>query len=239
MKLRIIVRANGKATFANTTFSADGFLTTDAMINPGYTRDNGKQNPQWNTWGWSYTGAAGNKAWMPTTYALTFYNGVKINDNGRGKATYYLFPSTPTNQLGQETNATVTIASSPEGSFWYASTNRTGTAAGSSQGVLKGPNAGLPVITAAESYFLQAEAALKEILQEEAQKKVAEMAISNAPPAIKQENSKGDNFVASLEHPGSAVAVGIRGGISTRAIASKRRTKAELEAAAAALDDLA
>ena len=85
----------------------------------------------------------------------------------------------------------------------------------------------------------EAEAALKEILQEEAQKKVAEMAISNAPPAIKQENSKGDNFVASLEHPGSAVAVGIRGGISTRAIASKRRTKAELEAAAAALDDLA
>ena len=137
LKLRIIVRGTPKGTFANTTFSADGFLTTDAMINPGYTRDNGKQNPKWNTWGWSYTGAAGNKAWMPTTYALTFYNGVKINDNGRGKATYYQYPSTPTNQLGQETNST---------------------------GTLKGPNAGMPVITAAESYFIQAEAVARGII---------------------------------------------------------------------------
>ena len=164
LKLRIIVRANGKVTFANSTFSSDGFLTTDAMINPGYTRDNGKQNPKWNTWGWSYTGAAGNKAWMPTTYALTFYNGVKISDNGRGTASYYQFPSTPTNQLGQETNSTVTIASSPEGTFWFPSTSRTGTSAGNSTGALKGPNAGMPVLTAAESYFIQAEAALKGII---------------------------------------------------------------------------
>ena len=84
----------------------------------------------------------------------------------------------------------------------------------------------------------EAEAALKEILEEEAQKKVAEMAISNAPPAIKRQNPKGDN-IASLEHPRSVAAVGIGGGISTRAIASNKRTKAELEAAAAALDDLA
>ena len=164
LKLRIIVRANGKATFANTTFSADGFLTTDALINPGYTRDNGKQNPKWNTWGWSYTGAAGNKAWMPTTFARAFYDGIKITDNGRGKATYYQFPTTPTNQLGQETNSTVTIASSPEGTFWFPSTSRVGTSAGNSTGALKGPDAGLPVITAAESYFLQAEAALKGII---------------------------------------------------------------------------
>ena len=164
LKLRIILRANGKTTFANSTFSADGFLTTDAMINPGYTRDNGRQNPKWNTWGWSYTGAAGNKAWMPSTYSLTFYNGVKINDNGRGKASFYQYPSTPTNQLGQETNSTVTIASSPEGSFWFPSTERTGTSAGNSTGALKGPNAGMPVLTAAESYFIQAEAAVKGII---------------------------------------------------------------------------
>jgi len=164
LKLRIIIRANGKTTFANTSFSADGFLTTDAQINPGYTRDNGKQNPKWNTWGWSYTGAAGNKAWMPTTFARAFYDGIKMTDNGRGKAVYYQFPTTPTNQLGQETNSTVTIASSPEGTFWFPSTSRVGTSAGNSTGALKGPDAGLPVITAAESYFLQAEAALKGII---------------------------------------------------------------------------
>ena len=32
LKLRIIVRGNGKVPFSNTTFSADGFLTTDALI---------------------------------------------------------------------------------------------------------------------------------------------------------------------------------------------------------------
>ena len=164
LKLRLILRSNGKVTFANTSFSSDGFLTTDAQINPGYTRDNGKQNPKWNTWGWSYTGGAGNKAWMPTTFARAFYDGIKMTDNGRGKALYYLFPLTPTNQLGQETNSTVTIASSPEGSFWFPSTSRVGASAGNSTGVLKGPNAGMPVITAAESYFMQAEAALKGII---------------------------------------------------------------------------
>ncbi|MEY4278703.1 MAG: hypothetical protein RL377_707 [Bacteroidota bacterium] len=164
VKLRILVRGNGKVTFANSTFSSDGFLTTDALINPGYTRDNGKQNPKWNTWGWSYTGAAGNKAWMPTTFAKAFYDGVKLVDYGRGRALYYNFPSTSTNQLGQETNSTVTIAPSPEGSFWYPSSSRVGTSAGNATGALKGPNAGMPLITAAESYFLQAEGVLKGIV---------------------------------------------------------------------------
>lgn len=164
VKLRIMVRGNGKVTFANTTFSSDGFLTTDALINPGYTRDNGRQNPKWNTWAWSYTGGAGNKAWMPTTFARAFYDGIKITDNGRGKALYYQFPTTPTNQLGQETNSTVTIASSPEGSFWFPSSTRVGTSAGDATGALKGPNAGMPLITAAESYFLQAEAAVRGII---------------------------------------------------------------------------
>jgi len=161
LKLRILVRGNGKTTFANSTFDAAGFLTADAMVNPGYTRDNGRQNPKWNTWGWSYTGGSGNKAWMPTTFAKTFYDGIKLTDDGRGAAMYYQFPTTPTNQLGNEGTA---VVSSPEGTFWFPSTSRVGTAAGNSTGALKGPNAGLPLITAAESYFIQAEAALKGII---------------------------------------------------------------------------
>ncbi len=166
LKLRILVRANGKATFANSTFSSDGFLTTDALINPGYARDNGRQNPKWNTWAWSYTGSAGNKAWMPTTWIRSFYDGIKITDNGRGAASFLNFPTTPTNQLGQETTGTISIASCPEGSFWFPSSAaalRVGATAGNGIGALKGPNAGMPLITAAESYFLQAEAALKGI----------------------------------------------------------------------------
>jgi hypothetical protein len=161
LKLRILLRGNGKVTFSNATFDAAGFLTTDATINPGYTRDNGKQNPKWTNWAWdAVTGAAGNKAWMPTTFIRAFYDGLKITDNGRGTAVFYQFPITPTNQLGNEIGG---VVSSPEGSFWYPSTSRTGKTAGNATGVLKGPDASFPVITAAESYFMQAEGVLKGI----------------------------------------------------------------------------
>lgn len=162
LKLRILVRGDGAVTFSNKTFDAAGFLTTDAMVNPGYLRDNGRQNPKWNTWAWSYTGSAGNKAWMPTKFARAFYDGVKLKDNGRGHAMYYQFPTTPTNQLGYEGDD---VTASPEGSFWYpSSSDRDGKTAGNSTGTLKGPEAPMPIITAAESYFIQAEAALKGII---------------------------------------------------------------------------
>lgn len=161
IKLRLLIRGKGKVTFANSTFDAAGFLTTDALINPGYTRDNGKQNPQWNSWAWSYTGAASNKAWMPTTWIKTFYDGTKLIDLGRGKAVFYQYPATPTNQLGNESTS---VASCPEGTFWYPGSNRSGTSAGGSTGAMKGPNAGFPVVTAAESYFLQAEGVLAGII---------------------------------------------------------------------------
>jgi hypothetical protein len=92
---------------------------------------------------------------------MSFYNGVKLSDQGRGAATYYKFPSTSTNQLGNEG---LGIDPAPDGNFWYPAVNRNGASAGDTTGVLKGSNAGMPVITAAESYFLQAEAVLKGIL---------------------------------------------------------------------------
>jgi hypothetical protein len=157
MKLRLMVRAGGLVTFANTSFDPIGFLDTDALINPGYARDNNRQNPKWNTWAFGYTGSAGNKAWIPTTFVMTFYNGTKLNDPNRGAAMYYQFPSTGTNQLGYESTG---IPKSPDGSFWYSGSNRVGTAAGNARGALKGPDAGFPLFTAAESYFLQAENAI-------------------------------------------------------------------------------
>ncbi|WP_333820109.1 SusD/RagB family nutrient-binding outer membrane lipoprotein [Ohtaekwangia sp.] len=158
IKLRLVIRANGKVTFTNTNFDALGFLTKDegdALVNPGYTRDNNKQNPAWNTWAFSNTGSAGLKSWIPSTFIMTFYDGTKLTDNGRGKAMYYQFPSTGTNQLGYESTG---IPKSPDGSFWYPGSERKGTLAGSSTGVLKGPEAGYPLFTVAESNFLQAEA---------------------------------------------------------------------------------
>lgn len=162
IKLRLMVTGNGKVTFGSTAFDDAGFLTEDAVINPGYTRDNGKQNPVWNTWGYSYTGSDGNKAWMPSTFIMGFYNGKKISDDGRGYAIYYKFPSTPTNRLGFENNNSV--EPSPGGSFWYPSSERKGSSAGNATGIMKGPNAGMPIITAAESYFLQAEAVVRGLI---------------------------------------------------------------------------
>ncbi|MBV8253339.1 MAG: SusD/RagB family nutrient-binding outer membrane lipoprotein [Chitinophaga sp.] len=161
LKLRILLRGNGKVTFANSTFTADGFLTTNALVNPGYTKDNGKQNPKWDSWAFSYTGGDVGKSWMPNTFVFSFYNGVKLSDPYRGAAIYYQFPKTGINRLGVENN---NVPSSVSGGFWYPAVNRAGTSAVDTVGVLKSPSAGFPVITAAESYFLQAEGVVRGLI---------------------------------------------------------------------------
>lgn len=161
IKLRLLVRGAGKVDFASTSFSADGFLTEDAMINPGFTRDNGKQNPAWNNWAYSYTGGAANKAWMPSQFIFGFYNGSTLTDDARGRAIYYKYPATGINRLGIESNS---LVSSPTGSFWFSGTERDGKVNGDQVGVLKGPDAGYPLLMASESYFLQAEGSLKGII---------------------------------------------------------------------------
>ena len=167
IKLRLIVR--GKASgvaFANTTFSADGFLTTDALINPGFKRDNGRQNPKWNTWAYSYTGGNATTSWIATRFIVTFYNGTKIIDPIRGAATYYQYPAVAANRLGNEVSGS--MPSCPAGGPWYPSTARVGASAGNASGALKGPTAGYPLMTAAEAYFLRAEAAVVGITTESA-----------------------------------------------------------------------
>jgi hypothetical protein len=168
LKLRIIIRGDGKVDFANKTFSSDGFLTSDALVNPGFTRDNGKQNPAWNTWAYGYTGSAANKAWMPSQFIFGFYDGHSLTDSARGKAIYYRWPDSSTqkdvtgiNRLGVEDNS---LTSSPTGSFWFSGTNRDGKSNGNQIGILKGPNAGYPLMLASESYFLQAEGKLKGLI---------------------------------------------------------------------------
>lgn len=161
IKLRLIVRGKGKATFANTNFDAAGFLSTDVLVNPGFTRDNGRQNPAWNNWAFAYTGGDANKAWIPSTFILGFYDSTKLVDSFRGRAIYYQFPKTGTNQLGHES---VDIPKCPSGSYWYSAKNRAGASAVDTIGILKGPSASYPILLAAESWFLQAEASVRGII---------------------------------------------------------------------------
>lgn len=162
LKLRIILRAGSKVTFNNTTFSADGFLTTDALINPGYVRDNGRQNPKWESWAYTYTGTDATKAWIPNTFVFGFYNGVKLSDPYRGGNVYFQFPQkTAINRLGVENNS---VPASVSGNFWYPAVGRDGKSSVDTTGVMKGPGAGFPLMTAAESYFLQAEGVVRNIV---------------------------------------------------------------------------
>ncbi len=175
LKLKLLIRASGKSTFSGVTpsFSSDGFLTTDAISNPGYGRIDGKQNPMWSTYHSSVSGSqAGNgRSNIATYFILTFYNGAKLNDANRAKAIYRGGINVVKNQLG------ITDDNVPEaptnGPAWYSGNGSTyafsqdptgADSASSALGVLKGRNMGMVIMLAAESYFLQAEARLKNII---------------------------------------------------------------------------
>ena len=169
LKLRLIIRASETAQFSNTGFSPDGFLTDDAIVNPGYALANGQVNPSWNTWVGDYNGSRQGNAWIPAAYVFGYYNGKKLNDPARGSVIYNDFPNTPFNQLGvQPPNNELTSPSS--GGAWYSGEGgNTGTAWGNALGVMKGPNMGEPLILLAESDFLQAEADVRGILTGDAE----------------------------------------------------------------------
>jgi hypothetical protein len=162
LKLRMLIRIQNVSTlssFVTTEFgnldAAVGFITDDAMVNPGYVQTSGKQNPNWDA---TFQNAAGTlnpngRAYIASKYVFAFYSGVKITDNTRGALVYRGFPgSTATGQLGDAINNPNAPTSYPD---WY-----TGTGTGNTTGILKGISAGQPLMLAAESYFLQAEAAL-------------------------------------------------------------------------------
>jgi len=162
IKLRILTRARTSsiADFVATefgTFSSEGFLVDDVIIDPGYSSASAIQNPMWNTYHSSYTGTATGTgiSRIPSPWIMSFYNGVKLSDNKRGALTYKNFGSTPVNQLGNE-NAATAISGYPA---WYIGVG-TGAAAPDAQGILKSRVMGQIIFPASETYFLLAEAAL-------------------------------------------------------------------------------
>lgn len=155
--LRIAVRGkSGGLTFDNkyATVNGGNFLTADAMVNPGYQMASGKQNPEWNTWAYTYTDAVANRAWMASKFIVAFYNGNKLSDDYRGYVTFNGYPGVLTNQLGYENTS---VAAAPSAGSWVTPYE----AKSNNAGVLKGPGAPMPLFTLAEADFLQAEASLK------------------------------------------------------------------------------
>ena len=158
IKLRLILRSNGKVTFSNTSFNDAGFLTDDALVNPGYAKIDGKQNPMWNAWAYSASGASVSVAYIPTPYILSFYDGTKALDTIRAKLVFRGGLAVPTNQLGYQGSD---AKKGPTPSAWFIGNRSTDYA---QIGILKGPDMGQPLMLAAESYFLVAQANLKNIV---------------------------------------------------------------------------
>jgi hypothetical protein len=166
IKLRLVLRAAGKVSFTNTNFDAAGFLTDDAVVNPGYGRVDGKQNPFWNSFAYTFANAAvgAGVQYVPTPWIATFYNGVKLTDPARASVVYkngVITGQTPTGTLNQLGNQLATAGRGQSPNSWFR-----GTSASSyeSIGIFKGPDAPQALFLAAESYFLQAEAALKGVI---------------------------------------------------------------------------
>ncbi|MGJ1226628.1 SusD/RagB family nutrient-binding outer membrane lipoprotein [Sphingobacterium siyangense] len=154
LKLKMLLRAKDKVQFAKTALDDVGFVTSDVIVNPGFVKNDGKQNPMWNAWAYLYDGSAVGAAsqYTPTPYIMTFYNGTKISDAARANLVYKSGVSTAVNQLGYQLSDAGRGAAP---SSWHL---------GNGKGILKGPAAGQPILLASESYFLQAEAALKGVI---------------------------------------------------------------------------
>ncbi len=158
IKLRMLIKMAGvpaHAAYATAQFaSLDktlGFLTTDALNQPGYVKTD-RPTPIYSSLGFSSTGAVVNTSRIPTKWIYSFYTGGKLTDIWRGAAIYRNFPNTPINQMGDE--STGVPAALAAGSSWNTGTNATV----SMIGVVKGPAQAQPVMIAAETYFLLAEA---------------------------------------------------------------------------------
>ena len=158
LKLRLLIRiaqVPSSQAFATTEFAAlsgASFLTDDAIVNPGYIREAGRQNPQYNSLGWLVDGTTrAVTSRIPSRFMFAFYSGNKLNDRWRGSVIYRNFPTTPINQLGDETAGVP--ATPAAGTTWSTNTGST-----TALGLAKGPTQGQSIILAAESYFLQSEA---------------------------------------------------------------------------------
>ncbi|MFV0605211.1 MAG: SusD/RagB family nutrient-binding outer membrane lipoprotein, partial [Niabella sp.] len=166
VKLRLILRGGNKVSFTNQTFSSDGFLTEDALVQPGYANVDGKLNPKW---GRTYTVAGAQVAglWqqrVPSFFTLAFYDGNKISDKYRGNLVYRTYPTPGVNMLGRDPG-TETAARVKAPNDWFISLASTPSATNyAGIGIIKGPTAAQPIILASESFFLQAEGVIRGVI---------------------------------------------------------------------------
>ena len=156
LKLRLLLRQTqiaGRSGYIQTEINkivanGSGFLSTEALVNPGYSNSTGKQNPFWgfciNTAG-TYT----QDYWRAAKYPITF---CQANNDPRYTAWYA--PIAAGGYVGGVLGGNPNGTPNPVGSAMSVF----------GPGLLKSVAQGAPIMTAAESYFLQTEAVARGFL---------------------------------------------------------------------------
>jgi hypothetical protein len=167
LKLRFIIRqsnvisgSDASAELAKT--ASVGYLTTDALVNPGYLNTGGKQNPYWSSFGVSPGGSLYSDGYNYARGGGAAVDFFKSNNDPR---LFYVYA--PDGSVPNSTSffTTDTTFSHYHGVYYgdrqtAAAQNNSGTV-GIGHGVMSGPTAPVPLMLAAESYFLQSEAAFR------------------------------------------------------------------------------
>ena len=149
LRLRLLIRQTevpGRAAYIQTEVNkiianGSGFLTIDAAVNPGYSNSSGKTNP---FWGFSYSlaGSYTQDFWRAGKFIVTF---AAAHNDPRIK--YWYAPLANGNVVGTVVGST----SNPTG----------GLSSVFGPGVLQSVSQSAVILSASESYFMQAEAGLR------------------------------------------------------------------------------
>lgn len=157
LRLRMLLRQSeipGRSTYITTEIAKivankKGFLTSDARINPGYEKVSGKQNPLWESFGADAAGAVGGRDYLRANeFAYNFFkNDPRLRYVMRkvGAA-----PGDTTTTGG--TMLAIKFGAAPEEAINTAHTSALGF------GILTSATQDIIFLSAAESYFIQAEA---------------------------------------------------------------------------------
>jgi len=173
LKLKFLIRESAVASDVASEISktADiGYLEEDAMVNPGYSNSADKQNPLWGDLGVSAGGSLYSDGYNYRRGGGAMVDFYKDNNDPRLFYVYAPDGSNPTK------SAFFTVDDDPgnyHGVYYgdrdAAADQSNGGTVGIGHGVMPGYDASVPLITAAESYFLQAEAALEGWISEDAE----------------------------------------------------------------------
>jgi hypothetical protein len=159
LKLRLILRQSNLSNFSTiaagiAATAGEGYLTTDAAANPGYQNIDGKQSPFWNNYGYSQAGSTKNASVTAGAYAVNL-----LKNNADPRATLFYQPNSTGDVVGNQFGVAVPVTASN-----FGNTTITGGSFAKGTGLLKSPYMDASLLSASESYFLQAEAAQRGLL---------------------------------------------------------------------------